>query len=331
MRDEFVRTLTQLARHDRNLFLITGDLGFGVLDGFADEFPDQYLNAGVAEQNMTGLAVGLALEGKTVFTYSIANFPTLRCLEQIRNDACYHAANVKIVAIGGGFAYGALGFSHHATEDLAVMRSMPQMTVVAPGDPAEVRAATKAIYQVRGPCYLRLGRGGEPAVHPKEFDFTLGRAIKLLDGNEIVYLATGGILSNVFRACQLLRARGKQVALYSIPTVKPIDRELLETLAGRFRVIVTVEEHSVIGGLGGAVAEILASLWQPRASLTMMGLRSGFSSVVGDQDYLRKAYGLSVEAIEEIGWKLLSDTGSGEAGINHTGRFLGQAPSPGNT
>ena len=330
MRDEFIRTLTQLARHDRNLFLITGDLGFGVLDQFADEFPGQYINAGVAEQNMTGLAVGLALEGKTVFTYSIANFPTLRCLEQIRNDVCYHQANVKIVAVGGGFAYGALGFSHHATEDLAVMRSMPQMTVVAPGDPAEVRGATKAIYQARGPCYLRLGRGGEAAVHPKEVDFTLGRAIKLLDGNEIVYLATGGILSNVFQACQLLRARGKQAALYSIPTVKPIDRELLETLAQRFRAIVTVEEHSVIGGLGGAVAEILASLWQPRASLTMMGVRNGFSSVVGDQEYLRKTYGLSVQAIEEIGWELLSGIGRAGAGLNDTGRFSGTGAQPGN-
>jgi len=331
VRDEFIRTLTQLARHDPNLFLITGDLGFGVLDHFADELPGQYFNAGVAEQNMTGVAVGLALEGKTVFTYSIANFPTLRCLEQIRNDACYHEANVKIVAIGGGFAYGALGFSHHATEDLAVMRSMPQMTVVAPGDPVEVRAATRAIYQARGPCYLRLGRGGEAAVHPKEVDFTLGRAIKLLDGNEIVYLATGGILSNVFQACQLLKTRGRQAALYSIPTVKPIDRELLETLAQRFRAIVTVEEHSVIGGLGGAVAEILASIPQPRAILKMIGLRSGFSSVVGDQEYLRKTYGLSVQAIEEIGWELLSGTGSVAAGLNHTGRFFGPVPSPGNT
>jgi transketolase len=303
VRDEFVRTLTQIARKDRNVTLITGDLGFGVLDQFAEEFPAQYVNAGVAEQNMTGLAVGLALEGKIVFTYSIANFPTLRCLEQIRNDACYHQANVKIVAIGGGFAYGPLGISHHATEDLAIMRALPQMTVVAPADPAEVRAATEAIYQTPGTCYLRLGRGGEAVVHSGKPDFRIGRAIRVLDGTEIVYLTTGAILKNTLDACRALQARGKRPALYSVHTLKPLDLELVETLARRFRVIITVEEHSVVGGLGGAVAESLSQMEQPRAQLKLVGLRNGFSSIVGDQAYLREAYGLSVQDIESAAWE----------------------------
>src|SRR5438132_7916210 len=154
MRDAFVDSLGLAAAADRRVMVVTGDLGFGVLDRFATQFPDQYLNVGVAEQNLTGVATGLALDGHIVFTYSIANFPTLRCLEQIRNDACYHDANVKIVAVGGGLAYGALGISHHATEDLAVMRAMPGLTVAAPGDPLEVRAVTAALAALDGPAYL---------------------------------------------------------------------------------------------------------------------------------------------------------------------------------
>ena len=162
MRDAFIETLIDLARRDQDVLLLTADLGFGVLDRFARELPRQFLNVGVAEQNMTGIAAGLALEGKTVFTYSIGNFNTLRCLEQIRNDLCYHQAKVKIVSIGGGFCYGPLGVSHHATEDLAIMRALPRMTVVAPGDVTETILATRSIYQTPGPGYLRLGRGNDP-------------------------------------------------------------------------------------------------------------------------------------------------------------------------
>lgn len=303
MRDEFVQTLTEIARRDPKVTLITGDLGFGVLDQFAHEFPAQYINAGVAEQNMTGLAVGLALEGKTVFTYSIANFPTLRCLEQIRNDACYHQANVKIVAIGGGFAYGPLGISHHATEDLAVMRALPQITVLAPADPIEVRAATEAVYKTPGTCYLRLGRGGEPVVHTAKPDFAVGRAIRVLSGSQVAVLTTGAILKNAFDACKALQAKGKRPALYSVHTIKPIDSALLKMLGREFEVIITVEEHTVIGGLGSAVAETLSQIEQPRAQLKIVGLRDGFSSIVGDQAYLREAYGLSAPKIEAAIWE----------------------------
>lgn len=297
MRDEFVRTLTEIAMEDRNVILVTGDLGFGVLTRFAKEFPEQFLNAGVAEQNMTGLAVGMSLEGKVVYTYSIANFPTLRCLEQIRNDACYHQANIKIVAIGGGFCYGSLGISHHATEDLAIMRALPDITVIAPGDTTETAAATRAIYEVPGTCYLRLGRGGEPKVHEGDIDFKIGKAIKLFDSDDVVLISTGGILKNAFEARKKLSSMGLSVGLYSMPTLKPIDREMIERVAVRGRLIVTIEEHSVIGGLGGAVAEILAQMPQPKARLKMIGLQDCFSSIVGDQDYLRRMYGLDVDSI----------------------------------
>ena len=159
MRDTFVKTLLEIAKKDKNVYIVTGDLGFGVLRPFWEELPDQIINAGIAEQNMTTVAAGMALEGKTVFTYSIGNFPTIRCLEQIRNDCAYHHANVKIVCVGGGFVYGSLGMSHHATEDIALLRALPDVTVVCPGDLVEAEEATKAIANYPGTCYLRLGRG----------------------------------------------------------------------------------------------------------------------------------------------------------------------------
>jgi len=292
-----VRVLEELAETDPGLMLVTGDLGFGVLTGFSVKFPRQYLNAGVAEQNMTGLAVGMALEGKTVFTYSIGNFPTLRCLEQIRNDACYHDANVKIVCVGGGFTYGSLGISHHATEDLAILRSLPGITVLAPGDPAEAAAATKAVYETPGTCYLRLGRGGEPKVHQGPVEFQVGKAIRLFEGVDVAILSTGGILKVAYDAREKLAASGLSVGLYSVHTLKPIDRELIVELAGKVGLIVTLEEHSVLGGLGGAAAEIVAQLPQPKAALEIIGLRDCFSSVVGDQEYLRSVYGLTAEDV----------------------------------
>lgn len=292
-----IRTLEGLAEADPGVMLVTGDLGFGVLTRFSERFPRQFVNAGVAEQNMTGLAVGMALEGKTVFTYSIGNFPTLRCLEQIRNDACYHNANVKIVCVGGGFTYGSLGISHHATEDLAILRALPDITVIAPGDPVEAAAATRAVYDTPGTCYLRLGRGGEPRVHPGSIDFRIGKAIRLFEGKDVAILSTGGILKVAYAAREKLESSGRRTGLFSVHTVKPIDRELVMELAATVRLIVTLEEHTVIGGLGGAVAEIVAQMSGPKADLEVIGLQDCFSSVVGDQEYLRTIYGLTADDV----------------------------------
>ena len=301
MRDAFVRALTEIARSDKNVMLLTADLGFGVLTKFAEEFPRQYLNVGVAEQNMTGVAAGLSLAGKVVFTYSIGNFPTLRCLEQIRNDVCYHNFNVKIVCIGGGFCYGSLGISHHATEDLAIMRALPNMTVVAPGDLAETRLATRALYEARGPCYLRLGRGGERTVHPREPVFAIGKGIPVFpeENAEVALLSTGGILGNAVQASTLLRERGITASVYSVHSLQPLDGQLIERLSRTCRLVVTIEEHSVIGGLGGAVAEVMAELAASGARLVRVGLKAGFSCEVGNQEYLRGVYGLSPGAIAE--------------------------------
>lgn len=291
MRDTFVRTLIALAKENPNIELITGDLGFGVLKPFWERLPDQFINAGIAEQNMTSAAAGMALEGKTVFTYSIGNFPTLRCLEQIRNDCAYHGANVKIVCVGGGFVYGSLGMSHHATEDIAVMRALPGVAVLCPGDLVEAEEATKAIAKYPGTCYLRLGRGGEKRIHDHIDNFEIGKAIKIHDGEKIAIFSTGAIFEEVADAEAILAEHDIYPAVYTFPTVKPIDRAAIVRCAADFDMIVTVEEHNIVGGFGSAVAEVLAELPE-RASLLRIGIHDTYSSIVGSQKYLRSQFGL---------------------------------------
>lgn len=297
MRGAFFSALLELAEKDERVNLVVGDLGFGVVEEFARRFPKRFLNAGVAEQNMTGIAAGMALSGKIVFTYSIANFPILRCLEQVRNDVCYHNANVKIVAVGGGLAYGALGATHHATEDLAILRSLPQMVVVAPGDPLETEAATRAVTAHAGPCYLRLGRAGESKVHRTQIDFVLGKAIEMREGRDATLISTGGMLGTAMQVADLLSDAGVQTRLLSMHTVRPLDTEAIESGVRETGAVFTLEEHSVVGGLGGAVAEFLAENWEAPVVFKRFGLPSEFSCFVGSQEYMRVRHGLSAESV----------------------------------
>ncbi|KGP76107.1 transketolase [Desulfosporosinus sp. Tol-M] len=299
MRDTFVDTLIDIAKNDKDVILVTGDLGFGVLKPFWEQLPDQFINAGIAEQNMTGMAAGMALEGKTVFTYSIGNFPTLRCLEQIRNDCAYHDANVKIVCVGGGFVYGALGMSHHATEDIAVMRAMPGISVFAPSDLLEAKYVTQAIYKTTGTCYLRLGRGGEKRIHEKIEDFRMGKAIKVKDGEEVVICSTGAIFDEIIEANRILLKSGINAGLYTFPTVKPMDCETLSFLSSKYNCIITVEEHNRVGGFGSAVAEVLAQSGT-EAKLVCIGTNDVYSSSVGTQKFLRKVYSIDAASIVNV-------------------------------
>jgi len=298
MRDHFIKRLCEIAEKDTRIMLVTGDLGFGVFNEYRQRFPRQFINAGVAEQNMTGIATGLALEGRIVFTYSIANFPTLRCLEQIRNDACYHGANVKIVSIGGGFSYGSLGISHHATEDLAIMRSLPDITVVSPCGFWETMEATEAIIHLQGTCYLRLDKSaGNDMPLSSEDKFNIGKARVLKEGNDCAIIVTGGILAEVWKAIDLLEAKGISVKLISMHTIKPIDKKTILDTCKDVGTIITVEEHTVHGGLGGVVAETLLDHGVYPTAFLRIGLEAGFSSIVGSQEYLRKQYGLDAKTI----------------------------------
>lgn len=297
MRDTFVRTLVELAKEDKNIELLTGDLGFGVLQPFWEKCPDQFTNAGIAEQNMTSVAAGMALTGKNVFTYSIGNFPTLRCIEQIRNDCAYHNANVKVVCIGGGFVYGSLGMSHQATEDLAILRALPNVVVLAPADLIEAEECTKALAKYKGTAYLRLGRGGEKRIHDKIENFQIGKAIKVCDGAKIAIFSTGAIFEEVTVAKDVLKAKGINPAVYTFPTVKPIDKETIEQVAKDFDLIVTCEEQNVIGGFGSAVAEVMTEMKQRNAILLRVGLNDEYSVRVGNQKYLRGQYGIDADGI----------------------------------
>ena len=296
MRDAFVKQLEVLAAKDPNVVLITGDLGFGIFENFTKLCPKQFINAGVAEQNMTGIATGLALEGKKVFTYSIANFATLRCLEQIRNDAAYHNANITIVASGGGFTYGSLGMSHHATEDIAIMRALPDVTVVAPCTAWETLNATEQLCNKNSVCYLRIEKGGDITPPDADTTYQIGKAIKIREGHDITLIVSGGILKEAQKAAVTLARNGVEARILSMHTIKPIDREAISQAAAETRAIVTIEEHNVIGGLGSAVAEVLVQ----DKLLTVAGqvaIQDKYTSVVGDQEFLRHHYQLDAPAI----------------------------------
>ena len=300
MRTAFIKTLVQQAEQNSRVMLVVADLGFGVVDEFAKRFPKQFINTGVAEQNMVGVATGLALSGKVVFTYSIANFPIIRCLEQIRNDVCYHNANVISVSVGGGYCYGALGMTHHATEDLAIMRSLPHLQVVAPGCPKEAQAATEYFAQGAGPGYLRLGRAGEPIVHQGNISWEIGKSIQIRDGKDLTIIATGAMLKiAVDTAEQLASTKGIQSRVISMHTLKPLDEEAIIKAVAETPCIVTIEEHSIIGGLGGCVSEIICEKADRKIAFKRFGIPSEFTKHIGDQDYLRRIYGLDVSSLTD--------------------------------
>ncbi len=295
MRTAFIDTLNDLASRDERIWLLCGDLGFSVLEPFAKNFPNRYVNVGVAEQNMTGVAAGLALSGKMVFTYSIANFPVIRCLEQIRNDVCAHNLNVKIVSVGGGFAYGSAGYTHHGTEDLAIMRVLPNMTVLAPGDPIETKLLTIAAAERPGPCYLRLGKAGEPIIHTSQPHIEIGKVIVLREGDAGTVISTGATLGMAMKAANELAALGVSVTVLSMPSLSPLDKDAILLAAKNTGRIVTVENHG-LGGLGSAVAEVLAeSSIHPR--FAAMYLQARPAKVAGSEAAMYASHNLSPSAI----------------------------------
>jgi transketolase len=299
MRTAFIETLVKVAEKDARVNLLVGDLGFGVVHRFSEKFPDRFVNMGVAEQNMAGAAAGMAMCGKVVFTYSISNFPTMRCMEQIRNDICYHKADVKIVCVGGGVAYGSVGATHFATEDVAMMRALPNMAVVAPCDAFEAEKATIAIVERSGPCYLRLGRVGEPDIHQPGISFELGKAITVREGRDVTLISAGSILSNAVKIADLLSAKGIQARVVSMHTIKPLDIDTVMAAAQETRAIISIEEHSIVGGLGSAIIEALADSGKLGVPVKRIGLPPEFASDVGSQEYLWSIYGLSVDGIAQ--------------------------------
>lgn len=305
MRNTFINTLTQLAQKDKRIFLIVGELGYNVIEDYMKKNPRQFLNAGISEQNMTGMAAGMALEGHTVFTYSIANFPILRPLEQVRNDICYHNANVKIISVGAGFTYGPLASSHHGTEDLAIMRALPNMTVLAPADKMEAAALAPAVVKWPGPCYIRISKSKEAHITPIKH-FAIGKAITLKEGKDITLIAIGSMVGDTVIAAQELEKRGIHARVISMHTLKPLDTGVIKKAAKETGGIITIEEHSIIGGLGSAVAEVLAEE-QLRLPFFRIGIPDTFSKYIGDQEFLKEKYGLTPTHIISTAQKLIKN------------------------
>jgi len=296
MRNAFATEMTELANSQPELVLLSGDIGNKLFDRFKEIDVRRFFNCGVAEANMMGVAAGLALSGMRPVVYTITPFTTTRCFEQIRVDVCYHHAPVVIVGTGSGLSYAELGPTHHSLEDMAILRTLPGMRVIAPCDATELRLALRAALKEDGPVYIRIGKKGEPPMHQETPDFRIGRAIVLRSGKDVVLLAAGTIMSEVVEAADRLAAMGISAEVVSFHTVKPLDTDFLAQANDRFRLLVTVEEHGCIGGLGAAVAE-----WRADQDATTPMLRFGtpdeFMHEVGTQDYARTKFGLRADAI----------------------------------
>lgn len=305
MRDVFVKTLLEEAKKDKNIILITGDLGFGVLDEFQKELPKQFINSGVNEQTMMGMAAGIASTGKRVFVYSIGNFPTLRCLEQIRNDVCLMNNPVVIVSVGAGYAYGPQGYTHHALEDIAVLRALPNLEVAVPADPLEAKLLTKFLVKSKTPSYLRLGKSNEQDINQGDPVISPGKFNEIIPGESGTLLFVGSIGSIALKAREELGKQGFSVSVASVPFLTNLDREYLTSAASKGP-IVTIEEHSSRGGFGSAVLEFL-NAENISASVGVIAAEQRELSKIGDQEFLRGQNSLHEKKIIEKFKSLMGD------------------------
>ena len=297
MRDAFIAELNQLADVDPRLHLLAGDIGFKVFDRFREVHGTRFINCGIAEANMIGMSAGMAMTGLRPFVYTIVPFLTMRAFEQIRVDLCMHDQPVVLVGVGGGLAYDVLGPTHHAIEDVAIMRALPRMSVVVPCDPDEARQATAAAHESAHPVYIRLGKNGEPSLGTVDLPpFEFGRARELRAGTDVGIIGCGPILGVALEAAELLAAQGLSCRVIDMHTVKPIDVDAILDVASKVRALATIEEHSIIGGLGSAVAEVLA---ERSAALPFrrFGINDAFTTRVGRQAYLFQQHGLTGEAL----------------------------------
>ena len=297
MRNAFADEITRLAVSDSRVVLLSGDIGNRLFDTFKQQCEGRFFNCGVAEANMMSVAAGLALSGLRPVTYTITPFTTTRCFEQIRVDACYHNVPVIIVGTGSGLSYAELGPTHHSCEDLAIMRVLPNMTVLAPADEVELRQCLRAALKLDGPVYIRIGKKGEQIVPKQDEHFEIGRAINVRSGSDVCLIGAGTLLPTVMAAADLLQARGISARVESFHTIKPLDEATLEQAFAGYAVVGVVEEHSRIGGLGGAIAEWLARQEPMKGRLLGFGVDDSFMHEIGSQEYARAKYGLTADNI----------------------------------
>ncbi len=297
MRFAVVETIYEAALLDKNIYFITGDLNHAKVDEFKKNIPDQYINAGMAEQNLIGVAAGLALSGMKVFVYSIVPFITLRCFEQIKVDVCYHNVDVTIIGVGAGFAYSTMGATHYGIEDVAAFRALPHMQIVSPANPLEGRLLTRAVIERSGPAYIRIGKGGESAPE-KEYTLEFGKGLIMKPGDDVTIFSTGTIVEEALKAAALLDGQGLSTEVINLHTIKPLDAELIANRVRSRKAIFSLEEHNLLGGLGSAVAEVISE--QNRAVVfKRFGVSDQWPKVVGSQRYLRNIFGLTGEQVAD--------------------------------
>ena len=311
MRDAFAAELHELMAADQRILLLAGDIGFKVFDRIVADCTGRFFNMGVAEANMLGVAAGMALSGRHPFVYTIIPFLTMRAFEQIRVDVCIQNLPVTIVGVGGGLAYGALGPTHHSIEDVAILRALPNMTIIVPCDPLESRQAIRAAAAHPGPVYVRLGKNGEPVLHRNAYEFRIGRAIQLRSGDDATIVAVGAVAKIAFAVSDGLAQQGIGVRVVDMHTIKPLDAEAILQAAHETQALVTLEEHSIIGGLGSAVAEVLAE-GHVGTPFKRFGIRDTICHGVGSQEYHFQRQGLTVESVTQ-GLMSLIETARGPA------------------
>ncbi|MFQ3671447.1 MAG: transketolase C-terminal domain-containing protein [Verrucomicrobiia bacterium] len=296
MRNAFADEITQLASHDERVVLLMGDIGNRLFDKFKAAYPNRFYNCGVAEANMISLAAGLAACGLRPVCYTITPFITYRVMEQIRLDLCYHHQPVIFVGTGAGLSYASLGATHHSLEEMGMLRLLPHLKVTCPGDAMELRAVLRAALEQDDPLYLRIGKKGEPVIHPEIPSITLGQALPLRTHGRLALLSAGNMLPTALASADLLSAHGIAARVYSFHTLKPLDTNLLAHLAPSCEILATIEEHSTLGGLGTAVAEWLADHPSP-SRLIRFGTRDEFMHEAGEQEHARHLFNLTPEAI----------------------------------
>lgn len=298
MRPGVITAIHDHMKKNKNSYFLTGDLGYSVLEGLQKDFPDRVINMGVAEQNMIGVASGLALHGNKVFVYSIIPFITMRCFEQIRDDICYHNLDVMIIGLGAGLSYGVLSATHFALEDVGIMRPLPNMSIFSPSDEYEAVAGVKALLKRNHPVYVRIGKKVEPTVFDRPYNFTFGKGHKVIHGDDIVIFASGPILSEVVAAATLLEKNGISACVVDIHTIKPLDAEIIRKEARGKKLAVSVDEHNILGGLGSAVAEVIAQS-ADTPPLHIIGTEDRFIKELGNHDYLRSVFQLDAKGLSK--------------------------------
>lgn len=300
MRSTFVKVLDKLAEQDKRVICVIGDTGFSVFEDFEKKYKERFINIGIAEQNFVSVGAGLAAMDMKPFIYNVASFMVYRAYEQIELDISFQENPVVLVGVGGGHAYGPAGPTHHAYFDLTLMTALPNMTVICPADPVEMEAAMYAAYQYDKPVYIRIGRSVDEVVHHAPIELKIGKAISMKEGEDAVLLATGTMLKDAVKAVKQLEESGINVALYSVPSIKPMDEELVLECMQKYPYIFTLEEHSMNGGLGTAVGNIiLNSGAKNHAVLIKMGFPDMFAPVTGSREYLNGLYGIDVDGIVE--------------------------------